>query len=193
MLGGLKGWFTALSTTAKVGVVSAVVITGGVVSSTAQQNNQSPPPQVKAQTSVCTPTKSDITETQSVPFEKTTVNDPNTSQGKTYIQTAGVNGVKTLTYENTTYSPSGCLPGSKTLTKTEVTTAPISEVTAVGTYVAPTPVCANGSYTNVDGITVCSPSNNPSGATARCVDGSYSYSLNHSGTCSHHGGVAEWL
>ena len=31
------------------------------------------------------------------------------------------------------------------------------------------------------------------GPTARCRDGTYSYSLHHSGTCSHHGGVAAWL
>lgn len=30
------------------------------------------------------------------------------------------------------------------------------------------------------------------GATAMCNDGSYSYSANHRGTCSHHGGVAQW-
>jgi hypothetical protein len=28
--------------------------------------------------------------------------------------------------------------------------------------------------------------------TAKCVDGSYSYSRNHQGTCSYHGGVALW-
>lgn len=33
----------------------------------------------------------------------------------------------------------------------------------------------------------------PPGATAQCRDGSYSFSLRHSGTCSHHGGVARWL
>lgn len=33
----------------------------------------------------------------------------------------------------------------------------------------------------------------PPGATALCKDGTYSYSQHHSGTCSHHGGVAEWL
>lgn len=33
----------------------------------------------------------------------------------------------------------------------------------------------------------------PPGATARCVDGTYSFSRHHSGTCSHHGGVANWL
>lgn len=34
---------------------------------------------------------------------------------------------------------------------------------------------------------------NPSGATARCRDGSLSYSQNRRGTCSRHGGVAEWF
>lgn len=33
---------------------------------------------------------------------------------------------------------------------------------------------------------------NPSGATARCRDGTLSYSRNRRGTCSHHGGVAVW-
>ena len=30
----------------------------------------------------------------------------------------------------------------------------------------------------------------PAGATAKCDDGTYSYSAHHSGSCSHHGGVA---
>ena len=29
--------------------------------------------------------------------------------------------------------------------------------------------------------------------TARCKDGTFSYARQHSGACSHHGGVAEWL
>ena len=33
----------------------------------------------------------------------------------------------------------------------------------------------------------------PPGATARCRDGTYSFSKHRSGTCSHHGGVAVWL
>jgi hypothetical protein len=33
----------------------------------------------------------------------------------------------------------------------------------------------------------------PAGATAECADGTYSYSLHRQGTCSYHGGVAEWL
>jgi len=51
------------------------------------------------------------------------------------------------------------------------------------------------SYVNVDGIRVQSPTfsdTKPAGASARCRDGSYSFSLNRRGTCSHHRGVAEW-
>jgi peptidoglycan hydrolase-like protein with peptidoglycan-binding domain len=33
----------------------------------------------------------------------------------------------------------------------------------------------------------------PAGATSQCSDGTYSFSASHSGTCSHHGGVARWL
>jgi hypothetical protein len=33
----------------------------------------------------------------------------------------------------------------------------------------------------------------PAGATARCRDGTYSFSQHRSGTCSDHGGVAVWL
>lgn len=51
------------------------------------------------------------------------------------------------------------------------------------------------SYINRDGIRVPSPvfsDTRPAGASARCRDGSYSFSRNRRGTCSHHGGVAEW-
>jgi hypothetical protein len=51
-------------------------------------------------------------------------------------------------------------------------------------------------YTNVDGQQVRRPtisSTAPEGATAQCRDGSYSFSLHRSGTCSHHGGIARWL
>jgi hypothetical protein len=51
-------------------------------------------------------------------------------------------------------------------------------------------------YTNVDGDQVHVPveaSSAPAGATAKCGDGSWSFSQHRSGTCSHHGGVDEWL
>jgi len=61
---------------------------------------------------------------------------------------------------------------------------------------SPAPVCTNGTYVNSAGNIVCIPVESPTvtaGATARCVDGTYSFSESRSGTCSHHGGVAEWL
>jgi len=56
----------------------------------------------------------------------------------------------------------------------------------------------NNYYQNVDDNEVHSPvySTNgsvPAGATAQCNDGTYSFSQHHSGTCSRHGGVAQWL
>ncbi|HAQ02968.1 TPA: hypothetical protein DEP30_04130 [Candidatus Nomurabacteria bacterium] len=54
----------------------------------------------------------------------------------------------------------------------------------------------NNYYTNTAGNKVHSPaySNSvPSGASARCGDGTYSFSQSRRGTCSHHGGVSEWL
>lgn len=33
----------------------------------------------------------------------------------------------------------------------------------------------------------------PAGATAACVDRTFSFALNHSGSCSHHGGVSYWI
>lgn len=53
-------------------------------------------------------------------------------------------------------------------------------------------------YTNREGNAVHAPARSlsgkvPDGATARCRDGSYSFSRHHSGTCSRHGGVAQWL
>jgi hypothetical protein len=53
--------------------------------------------------------------------------------------------------------------------------------------------CKDGYYKNVSGHCVRRPSNDPKGATAKCRDGSYSYSEHASGTCSHHGGVARWI
>lgn len=91
-----------------------------------------------------------------------------------------------------------------------VTASPASSTTptpSVSATPSPTPAasaqpttqavdCPNGTYINSAGNTVCNPyssSSAPAGATAQCNDGSYSFSQSHSGTCSHHGGVATWL
>jgi hypothetical protein len=53
--------------------------------------------------------------------------------------------------------------------------------------------CGEDYYRNAEGNCVHRPSDNPSGASAKCRDGSYSYSQHRQGTCSGHGGVAQWL
>jgi hypothetical protein len=56
--------------------------------------------------------------------------------------------------------------------------------------------CDADTYRNVSGHCVRRPvqaDRPPQGASAKCRDGSYSFSEHHRGTCSHHGGVASWL
>ncbi|UIJ46273.1 DUF3761 domain-containing protein [Sphingomonas cannabina] len=51
-------------------------------------------------------------------------------------------------------------------------------------------------YRSTDGHVVHRPvfeNRRPPGATARCRDGSWSFSHSRRGTCSHHGGVGIWL
>lgn len=97
----------------------------------------------------------------------------------------------------------------------QATATPTVEPTATNTptptvYIAPTstptPIPAANTqssglsndnyYTNVDGNEVHSPAYSntvPAGASAICGDGTYSFSQHRSGTCSHHGGVDQWL
>ena len=51
---------------------------------------------------------------------------------------------------------------------------------------------AGGSAASGKAPTVARPFDAPANATAKCRDGTYSASQQHSGSCSHHGGVAEW-
>jgi hypothetical protein len=56
----------------------------------------------------------------------------------------------------------------------------------------------SGSYVNSSGARIHVPAHTadgsmPAGASAHCRDGTYSFSAHRRGTCSHHGGVAQWL
>lgn len=86
--------------------------------------------------------------------------------------------------------------------ETTTTIAPVTEVPQVPVTQAVAPPaqtesgCGSDSYVNVDGQCVHDPEtadSAPAGATAKCKDGTYSFSKHHSGTCSGHHGVAEWL
>lgn len=146
MLSGLKRWFSALSLLGKTGVIASLVAFGAVASASSSPQSSPPTNTQKVQSADtkqpdCDLTRTTSTETDQIPFNKTTVNDPNTAQGKTYVKTAGVNGVKTLTYSVGTYTPSGCKNNTKELVKEEVTKPAVTEVTAIGTYVAPKSNC----------------------------------------------------
>lgn len=78
----------------------------------------------------------------------------------------------------------------KTTVQTEQKVEPIK--TAPKPATTSITACGADYYRNVDGNCVHRPSDNPSGASARCRDGSYSYSQNRRGTCSGHGGVSVW-
>ena len=66
-------------------------------------------------------------------------------------------------------------------------------------YLSATPPFEKGNgkgYKNTKGTWVPSPkfsSTPPAGASARCRDGTYSFSQSRRGTCSNHGGVSLWL
>jgi hypothetical protein len=56
--------------------------------------------------------------------------------------------------------------------------------------------CGADHYVNSRGNCVHRPvaaDRAPRGASAKCRDGTYSFSQSRRGTCSHHGGVASWL
>jgi len=174
-------------------VVVGLTLFGTVVGAT--HSNSTPTANTTTQTTQQTKApvvthKSDV-QTSPISFESTTQNDSTKASDTSTITTAGVNGVETKTYDVTLTDG---VETSRSLTSDVTTLAPVTQVTTVGTYVAPS--CTNGTYVNSAGNTVCSPeasSSAPSGATAKCSDGTYSFSQSRSGTCSHHGGVAVWL
>ena len=64
--------------------------------------------------------------------------------------------------------------------------------TAPATPAAPA-AAAPAAKSSKSAPTATAGNTDPTGATAKCKDGTYSKSQHHSGTCSSHGGVAQWL
>jgi hypothetical protein len=71
-----------------------------------------------------------VTETQPISFQTRRVNDPSFAAGTTKVQTSGMAGVKTLTYEVTFTNG---METSRRLQGAVVTKAPVTRVIAVGT------------------------------------------------------------
>jgi hypothetical protein len=71
-----------------------------------------------------------VTATQKIPFATRTVKDPSLAEGTTRVRTRGRAGVATLTYRVELIDG---VEQSHTLVKKAVTTAPVTQVTVVGT------------------------------------------------------------
>jgi len=138
-----KNWYAGLSKVGKVVLWSVTAVaTGTAINASANSQPKVAQP-INPNSSKVAPveTKKTISETSEVAYIKTSVDDANIEKGKSTIKTAGVNGIKTFTYE-VTYKDG--VQSEKKLVKEEVTTAPITEVTAIGTkvaYVAPKSSC----------------------------------------------------
>jgi hypothetical protein len=71
--------------------------------------------------------------------------------------------------------------------------APAAKPAAAAPAAAPAAPAAAPAKTGSTAGSGGSVNNDATGATAKCKDGSYSHSKTHTGTCSKHGGVAEWM
>ena len=77
--------------------------------------------------------------------------------------------------------------------KSATAAAPAAAPAAAAPTAAAAPAQPKSSTAAKSAPTATASNTDPTGATAKCKDGTYSKSQHHSGTCSSHGGVAEWL
>lgn len=136
MFSSVGAWFVGLTKVGKAGVIGSAVAGGMVVGAVA-----SPTPEPSAPAAVQQVVQEPVvttkveTESRTIAFEKQTVNDGSLTKGVRQVRTVGVDGVKTITHTIT------LTDGVETArdSSEKVTTAPVTQVTAVGTYVAPQP------------------------------------------------------
>ncbi len=143
-------------------IVGIVLISAVAPNSTKTIHTQEASSNIANSTSAPKVTIKQITETQSIPFTTTNENDNSLDQGQTKVEQNGVDGVETQIYK-ITYANG--IQISKTLMSQSVTTQPVNEVVAIGTYVAPPPVST------------------PSVAPAPAPSTSSCYPLSDEGTC----------
>lgn len=130
-------WLKNLSKAEQVVLGVVVLALVGTASASTNQNPSGNPAPGTSQTQH-TP-KVEVkteTETQSTPFTSSTIENGTMAKGTTKITTTGANGSNTLIYQ-VTYKDGK--QTDKKLVKTDVTLAPVTQVTSIGTYVAPTP------------------------------------------------------
>lgn len=149
-MGKLKNWFHELSLAGKVSVIAVIALSGifsaSAISmpstniSTEQTNtslngNDLNEPD-KTNPVIQTETK---TDTESVPYESKTIETDDLPKGETKVQTAGVNGEKTITY---TITLTDGIETNRT-SQESVTKEPTTEIILSGTYVKPIQTSSN--------------------------------------------------
>lgn len=205
MFSKIKRLLRGLSTPKKilVGLATFVVVSAGMagvnpdnrtVTTTAANTQDQIATIINNQKTLAeTVNKKQIIDKQVVSYSTSIKNDPSLYVGTEKTLVTGVNGERTVTYE-VTYK--GDTEISRLQLSDVMTKQPVNEIKAVGTRSRDQSTggssCSNG-YINTYGNCVASPSSSPNGATAKCRDGTYSYSQSRRGTCSSHGGVASWL
>lgn len=151
-----KEWFSTLSKGAQVAVVSVGIILGlgtyGSIAAPAPSSTTSGEVESAATRKVeSRATTETAIETEAVPFSKRTVETSSLHEGISQVTAAGMDGVRTKTY---TVTKTDGLETSRVLVSNEITSAPVDEVTSVGTYVAPpppSPRASNGCDPNYSG------------------------------------------
>lgn len=129
-----SNWFHGLSSVGKFSVIGALILGAMTAVSASNQPTQSINSPEKHQPSTTTYVE---TETQPIPFERSTIEDGTLAKGSSAIRTEGVDGLLTITHEITTAD------GVEVSRKSSevITSQPTTEVTAIGTYVPPVSNC----------------------------------------------------
>ncbi len=131
----------------------------------------------------------------SSPTESTEVKGLNTNI--TAVPTSSVQEISTPTpLPTNTPTPTATPRPTSTPTPKVIYKSPTSTPTPIPAATTNSGLSNNNYYTNSAGNEVHSPAYSngvPAGATAICGDGTYSFSQSRRGTCSHHGGVSQWL
>jgi hypothetical protein len=139
--------FALVFTTAVVlasAFVNAVRGPADLVSSTSQpladeprtSSEADPAPERPTPTPTVVVDVDEVVETAPIPFNRSTVNDPNLDVGTTVVTQAGADGVLTRTYRVTTRDG---VETERVLVSEVITVAPVDEVTSVGTRQPPPP------------------------------------------------------
>ncbi|WP_217178856.1 G5 domain-containing protein [Streptomyces sp. AC495_CC817] len=151
--------------------VAALLVMGGGVASASMVANDSPTasrphtlvdttstPTAKPTPKPSPTTFETVTEESVIPFAQTTIDDPQREQGTTGIVTAGVDGVKVLTYRVTKVNG---VETSRELVNEVVQTPAVDEVTAIGSKApapaAPVPLIQQGGGCDPNYTGACVP------------------------------------